>query len=220
MTATVEWSIFNAAVREHAARETAKFYGAPQPKPAPYPASPSSLPAAAEIATDTSRQFLRRAQGIALVALAVGAAVALALWAHESFAPRTVIEQITVPAPVAATQPVVALPASAAAPTLPANVTTPTSEAKPAGPEVVNYTRFTNRNVDGFQVVTGWQWSNSHDTAPVRQFCYVNLPDPHGGAPRSPTIALNEVPVPFDLATMHPLTAEQYASSIRACAWF
>ena len=61
MPANVEWSAFNAAVREHAARETAKFYGLPQPKPELAPAPSSFVPVAALIAQDTSGQFLRRA---------------------------------------------------------------------------------------------------------------------------------------------------------------
>lgn len=221
MSATIEWSAFNAAVREHAARETAKFYAVHQPKFGLAPASAPVVPvAAAMIGPDTSRQFLRRAQGIALVVLAVGAAVALAFWGAQYFAPRTVIEQITIPAPVAAVPPVAASPAPVVTPILPPNVTAPTTEAKPAGPEVVNYTRFTNRNVDSLQVVTGWDWANSHDTEPARQFCYVSLQDPQGGASRRATIALNGSEIPYDLATMHPLTAEQYASSIGACTWF
>ena len=220
MPANVEWSAFNAAVREHAARETAKFYGLPQPKPELAPAPSSFVPVAALIAQDTSGQFLRRAQGVALVALAVGAAVALVLWAHESFTPRTVIEQITAPAQVAAVPPVVALPAPVVPLTLPPNVTAPTTEAKPAGPEVVNYTRFTTRNVDGLEVTTGWKWTNSHDTEPYRQFCYVSLQDPQGGASRMAHIAVNGVEIPYDSATMHPLTAEQYVRGVGACSWF
>ena len=33
-------------------------------------------------------------------------------------------------------------------------------------------------------------------------------------------IAVNGVEIPYDSATMHPLTAEQYVRGVGACSWF
>lgn len=213
MSVTVDWSAFNAAVREHASRETAKFYGLPRPTPRPLPASLPTPPAITPANFDSSGQFLRRALGIALVTLAVGAAVGLASWKAE--------DRVVTPVGATTSPSVPMAPSSVAAPVLPPNITSPdTTNAKPSGPEVVNYTRFTSRTLDGLRVVTGWDWANSNDVEPQRQFCYVTLPDPTGGAPRRADIAFNGVIIPYDIETMRPLTAEQHERSVEACTWF
>lgn len=200
MAYTVEWSGFNAAVRARAATETEKFLRGHVPPLSPAPVRP-----------DMSGQFLRRAQGVALVVLALGGAAALVIWAarHTPVAGFNKAAEVVL-APV---------PAPVASPPWQTNPPVPSS-TQPALPEVVNYTRFATRRLGNLVVVTGWKWLSSQSAAPSSQFCYVDLADPAGGARRTPTIAQDGKPISFDAARMFPLTEEQHRLALANCVWF
>lgn len=214
MTYTVEWSGFNAAVKARAAAETEKFRRGLVPPPVtphpPTPLPPTPLPPA-PVRPDTSGQFLRRAQGVALVVLALGGAAGLAIWAARH-APVGGVDKVTeaVVAPV---------PAPVALPPWQTNPPAPSS-TQPALPEVVDYTRFVTRRAGSLAVVTGWKWSSSRSAAPSSQYCYVTLADPAGGASRQQDVARDGKPTSFDAAGMFPLTEEQHRLGLTNCVWF
>lgn len=209
----VDWASYSDAVRGHARRETAKFSSAGGLDAVHTIDNGMSEP---KLREDTSNYFFRRAQGVALVILAAGIAIALLIWANH----RALANSTANSAPrVTASDPILN---SLGQKNFSPQPTTPDQQGRTPNktPEAVNFTRFVERKLGVLHVVSGWRFVNSRETHPANQYCYVDLGDPKGGARRMPTIANNGKAISYDAQTMTPLTRDQYDHALSKCTWY
>lgn len=209
----VDWASYSDAVREHARRETGKFSNLAAPDAVRAIDNRMSEPGLSE---DTSKYFFRRAQGIALVILALGVAIALLIWAsHRAFANSTANTESfgSTGNPVFTSRGQNNFSPQPTTPGKQGRITNKT-------PEAVNFTRFVEHKLGDLLVVSGWRYANSRETRPANQYCYVDLGDPSGGARRSPTIANDGRPISYNAKTMTPLTRDQYDHALSKCSWY
>ena len=209
----VDWASYGDAVREHARRETDKFSNLAVSNAVHATDNGISQPRLSE---DPSKYSFRRAQGLALVILAVGVAIALLIWAiHLVFSNSTAnsSSQSSTGHPVFT---------SRGQNNFFPQPTTPEQKGRTSNktPEVVNFTRFAEHKLGDLLVVSGWRYANSRETRPAKQYCYVDLGDPNGGARRMPTIANDGRPISYDAQTMTPLTRDQYDHALSKCTWY
>lgn len=208
----VDWASYSDAVREHARRETDKFSNLAAPDAVRAIDNRMSEPGLSE---DASKYFFRRAQGIALVILALGVAIALLIWAsHRVFANSTANTESF----GSTGNPVFT---SRGQNNFSLQPTTPGKQGRTSNktPEAVNFTRFVERKLDDLLVVSGWIYSNSRERRPAKQYCYVDLNDPNGGARRTQVIANDSRPIPYNAKTMTPLSRDQYKNALPECRW-
>jgi hypothetical protein len=142
--------------------------------------------------------WLRRGLGVGAVIVAGGFATFLVLWVLRS--------------PLA-----IAMPRGPVNPPI-----GPATPSQPSNPIVVNYTLFTKEHVPalGIEVVSGWVYPDSTQQRPSRQFCYIDLPNPTGGAPYSITIATDAIGIlPYHPQRMAPLDLARYEAALPKCRW-
>jgi hypothetical protein len=98
------------------------------------------------------------------------------------------------------------------------SVQQPSLEARPGESKVVSeYTQFTTATIGKNEVVSGWIYRSSKDTAPYHQFCYLavgrtgRLELAHDGKP------LSSVPVD---ASVLGVTSTEVEAATKSCRWY
>lgn len=159
-----------------------------------------------------------RAKAIALVTVAAGLAITLALWGWQRARTEPgLVEQLTRTVAEAAPQPTPVLNGFPAVPEKPVVTTAP-----PEGETIRNYVIFTTRTLPGVGAVkTGWQFADNSATKPYLQWCYLE-PDRLRRDGAAITIDLPRIGRPQlsdNALSRYELNRDQVARAEALCAW-